>query len=151
MPYCTQCGTEVRQRDLYCASCGERQQGAKAGAGPFSDISPRNAAMACYIPVIGWIPAIAVLASQRFRDDRQTRFHAFQGLYLFVAYLVIQWSFIPFLGFSAHEWAGVTIGKILKLALFVLGLFMIIKTSQKQDYRLPIVGDLAERSLSEQR
>ena len=151
MPYCTQCGTQVRQSDSYCGSCGEGQQNVGTGGGPFANISPRNAAMACYIPIVGWIPAIAVLASQRFRDDRKTRFHAFQGLYLFVAYLVIQWSFIPFLGFSAHQWAGATIGKILKLALFVLGVFMIVKTSQKEDPHLPIVGDLAERSLSEQR
>ena len=37
---------------------------------------------------MGWIAAIIVLASQRFKAMPTVRFHAFQGLYLFVAWLM---------------------------------------------------------------
>jgi uncharacterized membrane protein len=37
---------------------------------PLSQISPRTASICCYIPGIGWIASIIVLASQKFRKDR---------------------------------------------------------------------------------
>jgi len=56
---------------------------------PLSGISPRTASILCYIPVVGWIASIIVLAADRFRNDHRVRFHAFQGLYLFVAWLIV--------------------------------------------------------------
>ena len=110
-------------------------------------ISNRNAALLCYIPMVGWIAAIVVLASDRFRRQTQVRFHAFQGLYLFVAWLIVQWVFKPwdfFMG-SPH----VPVVEIMKLALLVLSIFMMVKASEEKPYSLPILGELAERSLTE--
>ena len=36
-----------------------------------------------------------MLASERFRHETQVRLHAFQGLYLFVAWLMVQWVIGP--------------------------------------------------------
>ena len=58
-------------------------------------ISPRTASLLCYIPILGWIVSIVVLASARFRADSRVRFHAFQGLYLFVAWLIVDWVLGP--------------------------------------------------------
>jgi uncharacterized membrane protein len=117
------------------------------------DVSPRAASMLCYIPVVGWIASIFVLASERFQRDRTVRFHAFQGLYLFVIWLIIDWVVSPIVSFgtdsSFHE--AKLIRSILHLAVLAAWVFMIIKTSQGEMYRLPIVGELAERSVSEQR
>jgi uncharacterized membrane protein len=90
-----------------------------------------------------------VLASQRFRTDAQVRFHAFQGLYIFVAWLMVEWVVSPFLmiGFPFHR-AG---ANLLQLAVFCAWIFMLIKVSHDENYKLPILGDLAERSVSEQR
>jgi len=115
-------------------------------------ISNRNAALLCYIPMVGWIAAVVVLASDRFRRDTQVRFHAFQGLYLFVAWLLVTWVISPALyladGFgSFHRLAA----SMLHLVIFVAWIVMIIKVSHNENYRLPIVGELAERSVSEQR
>ena len=52
-------------------------------------MTPRTAAILCYIPVVGWIAAVVVLATDQFRRNRTLRFHAFQGLYLFVAWLIV--------------------------------------------------------------
>ena len=116
-------------------------------------ISNRNAALLCYIPMVGWIAAIVVLASDRFRRQTQVRFHAFQGLYLFVAWLLIEWVISPALyvtgGFSSPFHRLATSG--LHLLIFVAWIVMIVKVSHNEDYRLPIVGELAERSVSEQR
>jgi uncharacterized membrane protein len=105
----------------------------------------------CYIPIIGWVVAIVVLASMRFREDAKVRFHAFQGLYLFVAWLIVDWVLSPLLSFP-HEWGPQRIiPALMKVAVFGAWVFMIIKTAQDEMYKLPILGELAEKSVSEQR
>src|SRR5580658_154079 len=111
MPYCVQCGTSVGTADQFCGKCGSRQApGAAANAATarpadfMSGISNRNAALLCYIPMVGWIAAIVVLASEHFRRETQVRFHAFQGLYLFVAWLIVDWVVSPALDFQ--DWGA---------------------------------------------
>ena len=162
MPYCVQCGTSVGASDQFCAKCGARQPGGPPpGAVPpprtgdfMSGVSNRNAALLCYIPMVGWIASIVVLASERFRRETGVRFHAFQGLYLFVAWLMVEWVISPALyfsdygfGFPLHRVAS----RILQLLIFAAWIVMIIKVSHDETYKLPIIGELAERSVSEQR
>src|SRR4051794_6173312 len=102
MPFCSQCGTQLGPSDLYCGRCGAPQPASAApppggppppyratpGRDPLAAIDSRTAGILCYIPWVGWIMAIVVLASERFRHDRAVRFHGFQALYLFVAWLM---------------------------------------------------------------
>jgi uncharacterized membrane protein len=159
MPFCTQCGNQVGITDTFCGRCGARQTAA-AGTGksttasdPFRNVSRRTAGMLCYIPLAGWIAAIVVLASPRFQRDRELRFHAFQGIYLFVVYLLVDWVVAPMFHLMPNSgWrAGVAIGGLLRLGILVAWVWMIVKTSQEQFFSLPIIGELAERSVAEQR
>lgn len=154
MPYCCQCGNQVGTGDAFCARCGAKQP--PPPPNPVSDaisgMSPRTASLLCYIPVLGWIAAIVVLASTRFRKDATVRFNAFQGLYLFVAWLIVDWviqpiTFFPAPGPHLHH----LIPDLLKLVIFCAWIFMIVKVSHDQVYKLPILGELAEKSVSEQR
>ena len=43
------------------------------------------------------------------------------------------------------------VAKLLKLAVLVAWVFMLVKLAQNQTFRLPILGELAERSVDEQR
>jgi uncharacterized membrane protein len=113
-------------------------------------ISPRTASLLCYIPILGWIVSIVVLASARFRADGRVRFHAFQGLYLFVAWLLVDWVLGPMFGLAGAPFHQVFSG-LMKAVIFGAWIFMIIKTSHDETYKLPILGDLAEKSVSEQR
>ena len=116
-------------------------------------ISARTASILCYVPLIGWIAAIIVLASANFREDRTVRFHAFQGLCLFIVWLLVDWVLSPMF----HTTPGPvmapfrsTVG-LLHLAVFGAWIWMLIKTSQGQLFRLPILGELSDRLLAEQR
>ena len=158
MPYCVQCGNAVGNSDQFCGKCGSRQAAGRPATPPAADfmhgVSNRNASLLCYIPMVGWVAAIVVLASERFRRETQVRFHAFQGLYLFVAWLMVEWVVSPALYFS--DWsAGFPMHRFftrgLQLLIFAAWVFMIIKVSHDEDYKLPIIGELAERSVSEQR
>ncbi len=161
MPYCCQCGTVVAGTDTYCAQCGARQPLASAAPPPpppaqdyLTGVSPRTASLLCYVPVLGWLAAIVVLASTRFRHDSKVRFNAFQGLYLFVAWLIVDWVLAPLFGFPLMfgRHAGHSlVPALMKAAVFGMWIFMIIKTSQDEVFKLPILGDLAEKSVTEQR
>jgi uncharacterized membrane protein len=147
MPYCSQCGAAVQTSDQYCAKCGSRQAGAAAARDFAAGLSPRTASILCYLPWAGWIAAIVVLASTSFRHDRTARFHAFQGLYLFVAWLIVQWVFKPFE--FAFPGPHLPFVPVLQLALLAISVFMMVKASHGGVYSLPILGELAERSLAE--
>ncbi len=148
MPYCSQCGKAVREQDFYCAACGARQPVSypPAAADSLTRLPANRAALLCYIPYVGWIAAIAVLAAERFRTERIVRFHAYQGLYLFVAWLLVNQVVHPFLR-VAHR--GFPLGGLLELTVIGAMIFMLIKVSQNRNYSLPIVGELAAKSASE--
>ena len=167
MPFCTNCGNSVTDDASYCPQCGAFQPGGKrwaktsAGAAQFGPTAPgsdmlrgisdRTAAILCYIPVFGVIPAIIFLASQRFRHNPRVRFDGFQSLYLFVTWLIIS-SAAPTLFFSGVPGFGLEHGilGLLKLAVLFGWIYLLVKASQEQQVRLPIIGDLAARSTTEQ-
>jgi uncharacterized membrane protein len=157
MLYCSNCGGPVNATDAFCGKCGSRQPGAgTAGAaapgGPppapsaADGMTPQTASTLCYIPWFGWIAAIYVMASERFRGERDARFHAFQGLYLFVVWLIVDKVISPMFrhGFTPRiDWP-------LRLAVIGAGIFMMVKTSQRVKFMLPVIGELAEKSANEQ-
>lgn len=151
MPFCTNCGARVTPNSAFCTHCGSAQPRAATPTTDFlQGISDRTACILCYIPVFGVIPAIVFLASQRFRTNVRVRFNAFQALYLFVAWLIISSAFpILLLGTSGWSMAHALVGA-LKLAIFVCWIYLLVKAAQEQQVRLPVIGDLAARSTTEQ-
>ena len=156
MPYCVHCGTAVTAHDRFCGKCGVSQP-ISGQTGPASGlpggIRAQNWALLCYVPLLGWIACVIVLASQSFRRDTRVRFHAFQGLYLFATWMLVDWVVSPMflapglgLGFPFSRFAS----GLLKLAIIGAGIFMMIRVSHGEDYHLPVVGDLADRSVAEQ-
>lgn len=152
MPYCCQCGKSVGTRDAYCGICGAKQPATSTATVDYlGGISPRTASLLCYIPILGWIVSIVVLASARFRTDSRVRFHAFQGLYLFVTWLLVDWVLGPAFGYAFVGPFHQVFPGLMKAVIFGAWIFMIIKTAHDETYKLPILGDLAEKSVSEQR
>jgi uncharacterized membrane protein len=149
MPYCSQCGNQAGAGDIYCGKCGARQPVEHVPtADPLSTITPRTASILCYIPVVGWIAAIIVLAADRFRQNHQVRFHAFQGLYLFVAWLMVDQVLRPI--FRDIEGPGILrVDKLFSAVILFTWVFMLVKTSHEEEYPLPIIGDLARKSAAE--
>ena len=149
MPFCSQCGQQAGNGDVFCHYCGSRQPSAGAArppaAEPLSQLSPRAASVLCYVPGIGWIVSIIVLASQRFRTNRAVRFHAFQGLYLFVAWLLDGWVLRPMFSMVPR----VPIHSLVELLLLGMSVFMMVKAAHDQTYALPLFGELAQRSVAE--
>ena len=148
MPYCSQCGNQVSAADVFCARCGGRQPASDAPlprTDPLAGLNSRTASILCYVPGIGWIASIVVLASDKFRNHRPVRFHAFQGLYLFVAWLMDDWVLRPLFQMapSFHLY------RVIEAVLLGMSIFMMVKASHEEAYALPIFGELAQRSVAE--
>jgi uncharacterized membrane protein len=159
----------VGPADKFCATCGSQQPAspgasAHAAGSPtapptdfLGELSGKHAALLCYIPWLGWIAAIIVLASKQYKRDtadaREVRFHAFQGLYLFVAWLIVDWVVSPALRFGMIGMGSAfrPLGGLLQLLILAAWIVMIVKVSHSEHYRLPIIGEMAERSVEEQR
>ena len=160
MPYCVNCGNQVLADARFCAACGSPQAvPASPGAVPppqpppsfdVPGIDARTAATLCYVPIFGWLGSLFVLASDRFRRDTVSRFHAFQGLYLFVAWMVIQWVFAP-IGRHTYWVVGINPVKLAQVGLYGVWIFMLVKTWNRKMFKLPLIGEWADRSVSEQR
>jgi uncharacterized membrane protein len=160
MPFCPNCGNEVNALDRFCARCGSPQPVSSGGTGgarqgawqdsTMSGVSSNRASVLCYLPWVGWIAGLLVLATDRFRQDRTTRFHAFQGLYLFVA-----WLLIDLLADNLFDFGGGRKLRILfnplRLAIFGAWIYMMVQTSQHKLVKLPFLGELADRSVDEQK
>ena len=152
--------------DVFCANCGRRQDSPTAGSrpsgqstsapppfpGPPSDplagLTPRTASILCYIPTVGWIAAVVVLSSRKFKTDKLVRFHAFQGLYLFAAWLLVQWVIRPVM--RAMPGHAFPLDNVLSVILLAVSVFMLIKARHNEHYVLPIIGELAQKSALEQ-
>ncbi len=160
MPYCSQCGNQVGELDAYCTRCGARQPVPAPGGFPSATeiVSDRASCVLCYFPLVGWVAAIIVLAASRFRENRVVRFHAFQGLYLFVTWLVVDRVLQPMLSvmlFQPLAHGGLRLpgmgfsGMVhaLEFAILIISIVMMFKVNEREYTRLPALGELAEKSL----
>src|SRR6185503_2792424 len=102
-------------------------------------INGKTASILCYIPWVGWIAAIVVLASERFRHERAVRFHAFQGLYLFVAWLIADQVLRPMM----YMMPRMHLYQIVEAVLLGMSIFMMVKAAHDEAYALPLFGELA--------
>jgi uncharacterized membrane protein len=105
------------------------------------------AGMLAYFTII---PAIIFLLIEPYNRNRFVRFHSFQCLFTAVGLIAVQIGLvivsailhlIPVLGWvvAAILWP------LYGLAVFALWLLLVIKAYQHQMFKLPIVGDLAEK------
>ena len=100
------------------------------------------AGMLAYVTII---PAIIFLVVEPYNRNRFIRFHAFQCLFFALAWTVL-WigleiiAHIPFLG-----WMTILVWPLISLVGFVIWLILVLKAFQGQMFKLPVIGDLAEK------
>lgn len=87
--------------------------------------------------VLGWVSGLIFFLSEK--EDKEVRFHAMQSIIFFGGLHIIQIFLgrIPFVGWSLLPLLG--------LLTFVVWLVLIIKTYQGEHFKLPFVGEVAEK------
>ena len=101
---------------------------------------------AAAISYITFIPAVLFLVMEPYNRDRFVRFHAWQCIALTVVWVGVKILFSVFALVGLHFvlfglWTLLTVAVF--FVLFVFWLIALIKASQGQWYKIPIVGDLA--------
>ncbi len=93
------------------------------------------AGLLCY--VLGWVSGLVFILIER--ESNFVRFHAIQSIYVFgaltIASIVLDW--IPVL--------NVVLVPLLGVLGVVLWIILMIKAYQGEKYKLPLVGDWAEK------
>ena len=167
---CPVCNAEVSPQQSFCNQCGSPLSA--AASTPESPTPPPTySAPPAYIPpppgsvpppppaasglsdnaaeaiaYITIIPAIIFLIIEPYNKIPFVRFHSMQSIGLAVAWIILQIGIgilhvIPFFGTVLSGLLYLGIG----LLIFIAWLICIIKASQGQWFKLPIIGDFAEK------
>ena len=171
MAFCANCGSEASGR--FCQKCGAPvavpggAPEAAPGAGPAPQPPPPGvhplppasvnpsvgmtsnmAGALCYL--FGFITGILFLVLAPYNQDRTVRFHAFQSIFLNIAWVIlwivvtiimIPFRYIPFLGL----FIAIVLQSVLGLGGFIMWLYMMFKTYNGEKIVLPVVGPIAEK------
>jgi uncharacterized membrane protein len=164
MAFCAKCGAQLNAGSGFCGACGAAVSGqsvtptpgaasapasAGAPAGTSTGMTNNVAGALCYI--LGIITGIIFLVIDPYKSNRFVRFHAFQSIFFWVAcfgfwmiwsYLFVTMLFTPGLGM----WGLISlVGLIVRLAMFAAWVFLMYKAYNNEEFKLPIIGDLAAK------
>jgi uncharacterized membrane protein len=140
MAFCNMCGTPIADGTTTCAACSGRAGATSANTG--QGMADNVAGMLAYVTII---PAIIFLVTAPYNRNRFVRFHSFQCLFFCVALIVIQVGFfiltmVPFMGLIT-----IPLHLVIGLGVVILWVVLLLKANQGQMYKLPVIGDLAEK------
>ena len=152
MAFCSTCGAQIADGMTTCAACAGRTAAPApasvvAAGSTTGGMADNVAGMLAYITII---PAIIFLVLEPYNRSRFVRFHAWQNIFLHAA-AVVCWiglfivsmvlAFIPILGHLVAFllWAGLSVG------FFVAWIIVLLKANSNLMYKLPFIGDIAEK------
>jgi uncharacterized membrane protein len=141
MAFCNSCGAQIADGTTTCPACAGRTAAAPAPAAT-AGMTDNAAGLLAYVT---FIPAIIFLVLEPYNKSRFIRFHSFQCIFLCVASFVVHialmfLSVIPFLILLT-----LPLHALVSLATLVLLIFLALKANQGQMYKLPVIGDMAEK------
>ena len=174
MKFCANCGNGNEDDSKFCRKCG-KPLGSPAGGdtvvgkpapSPVSKMAAGTTPQAASIPetspsetgttslppnvahflcyVAGWVSGIVFLIIEK--NDRSTRFHAWQSIITFGAIMVLSWLFtlMPAVGLHSVWWFfSWAIWGIIYIGALVLWIVLMVKAFQGYEYKLPVAGDIA--------
>jgi uncharacterized membrane protein len=144
--FCPKCGTENPEGAKFCSKCGAELAppagGSETPAMPPAETSiglqPNIAGLLCY--VAGWITGIVFLVIEK--KSQFVKFHAWQSIMTFA---VLNVAYLIFFRIPVIGWV---ITWIISILSFVLWIILIIQAGTGKMWKLPLVGDWAEKQAS---
>ena len=151
--FCSSCGAQMPDGAVVCSACGKGS--ATTGAGAAAAVAPATAPagttggladnIAGLLAYVTVIPSIIFLVIEPYNKNRFIRFHSFQNIFFCIAWIILSIALgiigqIPVLG-----WATLFLWPLIGLAGFILWLVLMLKAYQGQMFKLPVIGDMAEK------
>jgi len=131
----------------YCPGCGRAMHPPERAQGTVGALPETIAGALAYFTII---PAIVFLVLDPYNKNRFVRFHSIQCLLIWLAGVVIGAALkivnvvlliIPFLG----HLLALLISGLIGFAAFVIWLVLVVKALQGEMFKLPVLGDFAEK------
>ena len=164
MAFCAKCGAQLNAGSGFCGACGAAVSGqsvttttgaaaAPASSSPAGTASPgmTNNVAACLCYLVGWVTGLIFLLIEPYKNDRFVRFNAFQSIFLSIAVFAI-WIGVfilsMILGFITRGLSIFLMGPLMMiiwLGVLVGVVVCMIKAYGNQEFKLPIIGDLAKK------
>jgi uncharacterized membrane protein len=149
MAFCSGCGAQIADGSTVCPACaGRAPAGAPAAAtANTGGLADNVAGMLAYITII---PAIIFLVMEPYNKSRFVRFHSWQNIFFHVAaialwivlmILTVAASVVPIIG----HLIVMLLGFVVWVGLVVVWIVLLIKANKGEMYKLPFIGDLAEK------
>lgn len=142
MAFCTVCGAQTPDGSAVCPACSRSGAPVVRTVAATGGLADNVAGMLAYVTII---PAIIFLVIEPYNRNRFVRFHAFQSIFFAIAWTAL-WialnivAHIPFLG-----WLTILIWPLVGLAGFVIWIVLLLKANQGQMWKLPVIGEMAEK------
>jgi uncharacterized membrane protein len=135
------CGTQIADGTTTCAACAGRT----AAGTPVAAASGMTDNMAGMLAYITFIPAIIFLVTAPYNQSRFVRFHSYQSIFFCVAVVAIKvllsiLTFVPFMIFITGP-----LFLLVSLGALILWIIVLLKANQGQMFKIPVIGDLAEK------
>ena len=151
MAFCNMCGAQIADGTTTCAACLSRTSGgaavAAAPAVAGGGMADNVAGMLAYITII---PAIIFLVMEPYNKKPFIRFHAWQNIFLHAAaigiwiilmILTVAASIVPIVG----HLLVMLLGLVVWVGFVVVWIVLLIKANQGLMWKLPFIGDFAEK------
>jgi uncharacterized membrane protein len=162
MAFCAKCGAQLNAGSGFCAACRTAVSGqnvttsSAAAAAPAQSVGAPSAGMtnnvaACLSYLVGWVTGLIFLVIEPYKNDKFVRFHAFQSIFLSIAVFAIWIGAIilsTILGFITHGLGFFIMGPLMMLVwlgVVVAVVICMIKAYGNQQFKLPIIGDMAAK------
>lgn len=140
MAFCAECGAEVSGN--YCPSCGASASAAPPPQPSSAPLDEHIINTLCY--ALGPLTGVLFLVLEPYSRVRAIRFHAFQSIFTWLAYMV-GFAILSFLAYLP------IVGLLFTFLLLVypvggllLWLFLMFKAFNKERFEIPFLGPLAE-------
>ncbi len=130
----------------YCPNCGRAMHAAARAQGRVGALPEIIAGALAYFLV----PAIIFLLVEPYNRNRFLRFHAYQSIAVYVAAAIVGAAlkifafvvfFIPLLGPLVVGLVSIVVG----VGWFILWVVLVLKALQGEMFKLPVLGDFAEK------
>jgi uncharacterized membrane protein len=131
----------------YCPGCGRAMAPAERARGTVGALPENLAGALSYCTII---PAIIFLLVEPYSKNRFVRFHSFQcvGLWLVVVVVAALLRVVGFIVFFIPRFGPLLVwlaSGVSILAAFAVWGVLVVKALQGEMFKLPLVGDFAER------
>jgi len=94
----------------------------------------------CY--VLTWVTGLIFILLEK--ENKTVKFHAWQSFLTFLGVFIVYFIFYAMSWFIPFMWI---LSSLVGLVMFILWLIFIIKAYQGEKFKLPIVGDMAEKQV----